>query len=307
MKDLPYEIIGARFGLACPHEAVAHGPEALRQAGLLDALGELGVKVEDGGDVLAPQREQNRTHPKLNNFQEAISFCNDLSARVMSSWRSGKRPVVIGGDHSISMATIGATSEHIREQHGDGAEIGVLWVDAHADLNTADTSPSGNIHGLPVAALLGIADEKLCQIAGPRIGKIKPENVAYIGLRDLDPVEKVRLKEMNITAFSMKEIDQLGMNEVCSRAFQTVSDGTHGFVMSYDLDVCDPALAPGVGTPVRGGLTYREAHLVMELVAEQENFLSFDFVELNPSLDSGDASCELAKALLLSAFGKTIL
>ncbi len=307
MKDLPYEIIGARFGLACPHEAVAYGPQALRQAGLLEALCELGVEVEDGGDVFAPQIKEPPAHPKLNNFQETVLFGESLSSRVKSSWKAGKRPVVLGGDHSISMATVGATSEYIREQHGEDAEIGLLWVDAHADLNTAATSPSGNIHGLPVAALLGLADEKLCQIAGPRIGKIKPENVAYIGLRDLDPAEKDRLKELNITAFSMKEIDQLGMNEVCSRAFQTVSDGTYGFVMSYDLDVCDPALAPGVGTPVRGGLTYREAHLVMELVAEQENLLTFDFVELNPSLDSGDASCELAQALLLSAFGKTIL
>ncbi|MCB0332069.1 MAG: arginase family protein, partial [Bdellovibrionales bacterium] len=149
MKDLPYEIIGARFGLACPHEAVADGPQALRAAGLIEAIRQLGIEVEDGGDVFAPQKLCQPSHPRLRNFEETVSFGNDLSARVLSSWENGKRPVVLGGDHSISMATVGATSEYVRTQHGGDAQIGLLWVDAHADLNTADTSPSGNIHGLP--------------------------------------------------------------------------------------------------------------------------------------------------------------
>lgn len=251
------EIIGACYGLACPNRDVAKGPLALRNAGLIDEIRELGITVIDGGDVSEPIEQEQNNNERMLHVPEVIELSNNLAERLKASWATGNRPVVLGGDHSIAMATVGVASEQLRKEQGEDSQLGLLWVDAHADINTAETSPFGNIHGMPLATLLRLGDERLCKIGGDRLRKILPENVAYIRLRDLDEGEKTRIREMNITAFTMKEIDPYGIGEVCRKAIECISHKTTAFYLSFDLDVCDLSLAPAVGTPVRGELTYR--------------------------------------------------
>jgi arginase len=204
------------------------------------------------------------------------------------------------------MVTISVAAEVLKERHGPDAELGVLWVDAHGDVNTAQTTPSGNLHGMPGAVLLGHGEPSLVNLCG-FAPKVKPRNHVLMGVRDLDGGEKDFIRAHGLSAFTMKDIDLWGIGEIARRAFAQVTRHTQGFVVSFDVDVCDPNLAPAVGTPVRGGFTFREAHLVMELAAEYESLLSVEVVEFNPEFDDRSLTCELAISLLESALGKSIL
>ncbi len=305
MKFSKYELFGAAYGLGATRLEAADAPAKLRALGLVDRLKSIVPSLLDGGDIAgsAPKEIGN---PKLKYLAEYLEFANRLIPKLQSSYASDHRPIIVGGDHSISIATVSAAAEHAKKHYGPDAEIGLLWVDSHADINTPQTTPSGNIHGMSVAVLLGKGEKSLVELCG-FAPKLKAHNISFVGLRDLDPPEKKILKDLGINVFTLREIDLLGFGEVTSRAIDHVTRNTVGFVTSFDLDACDPSIAPGVCTPVRGGLTYREAHLMMELAAETASLLSVEVVELNPTLDQNGVTAELAILLLESAVGKRIL
>jgi arginase len=301
-----HEVIGAAFGLGSSRTGTWKAPNSLRQHGLLERLRTVDPHIVDGGDCSGSTSTINPGDPKARFKNEIVAFGKSLFSKLRTSYQAGNLPIVIGGDHSISIATIAAASAHLKEVHGPGARLGILWVDAHADINTPETSPSGHIHGMTLAAALGLCDEELSSIGGPP-GKILTSDIIYIGLRDLDPGEREILKEHKITCFTMKDIDLLGIGPVCQRAYAQLEQNSNGFIMSFDVDVCDPVLAPGVGTPVRGGLTLRESYLVMEMAAESSKLMSAELVELNPELDTDGRTTELSINLLESVVGKRIL
>jgi arginase len=307
MDDRPFELLGAAFGAGGVSDFAARGPETLRAKGVYERIKMLGVEVHRGGDV-APDADVSATKAieGLKNYSEVKAFCDIFSERVMKCYREERRPIILGGDHSVSIASVSAASAYVRETGGEEANIGLLWIDAHADLNTRDTTPSGHIHGMAVATLIGLATTGMVDLFG-FAPKVRPENIALVGLRDVDPGERDFLRHNNIAAYSMKEIDMRGVGAITQEALDIVTDGTSGFAVSFDLDVCDPNFAPAVDTPVRGGLTLREAHLVMELVAERDNLLLLELMELNPHRDDQGETCELGISMLESALGKTIL
>lgn len=310
MSTRSFEIFGAAFGLASRHRGTAKAPEALRRRGLLQRLKQLeldlGITVTDMGDLREPEEPMPITDPKIKYVEEVLNFSNEFMTRLGESYRRGATPLVLGGDHSISISSLSAASMHLKEKHGESAKLGVLWVDAHPDINTPETSFSGNIHGMTIAHLLGHGNEAICTLGG-FAPKISPDCIVYIGLRDVDGPERQVIKDLKIPAFSMKEIDLYGIGEVCRRAFSLLEERATKFVVSFDLDVCDPMVAPGVGTPVRGGLSFRESHLIMELAAQSEQCLSIELVEYNPDIDPQDTTGEMAIGLLESALGKSIL
>jgi arginase len=309
MEPRSFDIIGAAFGIASRHPGTARAPHVLREAGLLNRLqtrGPHGIDVRDCGDVAQPEQVGSPGDPKMRYLNEVLECAEELMAALSSTYDAGRTPIVLGGDHSISIATISVAAQALRTQRGAEARLGVLWVDAHGDIHTRDTTSSGNIHGMSLAHLLGHGDRSLCELGGFS-PKIRPSDLVYIGLRDLEEAEKEVIRSLGILAFSMKEVDQLGIGEVCRRAFHHLAQKTDRFVLSFDLDVCDPNIAPGVGTPVRGGLTFRESHLIMELAAEAPQLMAIELVEYNPDIDSHGTTAELAMALLESAVGKTIL
>lgn len=306
MTQKKYMIFGAAFGLASRNRACVLGPRRMQAAGLLRRLQALNITIEDGGIIEEPTLSSQQGSDKLRHLDDVLAFSAKFVPKLESAWRAGYHPVVVGGDHSISISTISVAAAENKRRFGPDAELGLIWVDAHADINTPETTPSGNIHGMPLAVLLGYGAKELCSIGGPG-PKIKPENLVYMGLRDVDPPEREFLRKLPCHAYSMKEIDLWGIGEICRRAFAAASANTTAFVVSFDLDSCDPHLAPAVGTPVRGGLSFRESHLIMELAAEQEKFAGVEVVELIPALDAEGATCELAIGLLESALGKTIL
>jgi arginase len=307
MQERPFEILGAAFGAGGVSEFAARGPAELRSKGVFERIKALGVAVLRGEDIHGSgDFSDSEEIEGLKNYAEVKAFCDIFSKRVLKCYTEGHRPVILGGDHSVSIASISAASSFMRSTEGEDADIGLLWIDAHPDINTAQTTPSGHIHGMTVATLLGIEQTDLANLFG-YAPKIKPENIAYIGLRDVDPGEREFIKKYDIAAYSMKEIDLYGLGAVTKEAIDVVTKNTVGFSVSFDLDVCDPHFAPAVGTPVRGGLTLREAHLVMELIAEQSNILSLGLMELNPHNDREGETCELGISMLESALGKTIL
>lgn len=306
MTSRTYELIGAAFGLGATRGETAMAPSVLRQAGLFERLQLVTKDLVDCGDANGPTAAAPVADPKLRYLPEYLEFSRTLIPRLERAYKSKHIPIVVGGDHSISISSIAVASKALRESKGKKAKLGLLWVDTHPDLNTPDTTPSGNIHGMSVAVSLGRGDKALTELLG-FAPKIRPENIVYVGLRDVDPPEKVALKELGIKTFTMHDIDLLGFGEVSKRALEHVTKKSDGFVMSFDLDVCDPTIAPGVCTPIRGGLTYREAQLIMELGAAAKKLLSIEVVELNPYLDHNRITIDLAIALLESAVGKTIL
>jgi len=280
------------------------GPSALRIAGLGAALRRLGYTVAREEDIPAPAMETRSTENREARFKpEILEVCTNLSKKVKSILEANEFPLIIGGDHSIAMGTVSGVSSFYHDQN---KKIGLIWFDAHGDMNTPGTSPSGNIHGMPLSHLLGQGDEDLKNIAGFH-PKVDAKNVALIGVRDLDAGERRIIRESGIHAFTMREIDEQGMAAVAAQALEIVNDGTAGFHISFDVDGCDPTVIPGSGTLVPGGVTFREAHLLLEYCADDGNLISMEVAELNPFLDERNVSAKRALQLILSAMGKSIL
>ncbi len=297
-------LIGVPLDLGGNRRGVDMGPSAIRISGLADQLGSLGVTVTDKGDVPSPLPEiKGPGDPRKRYIRDITRVCQKLYQSALASLHEGALPIVLGGDHSLGAGSVAATATWMRSR---SQPLGLIWVDAHADINSPATSPSGNVHGMPLAALLGGEPLELARIGGPDVS-VRPEHTVLVGIRNLDDREKEIVKASGVHAFTMKDIDRLGIAGVMDRALAAASAGTGGIHVSFDLDVCDPAIAPGVGTPVKGGLDYREAHYVMEAVAESGRLVALDLVEVNPALDLRNTTAELATELAMSALGKRIL
>ena len=290
--------------LGSGRRGVDMGPSAIRIAGLQPRLTELRQRVEDEGDLDIRNVEELEVGDPRARYLAEIGRANRmLAAKVQRVMRLGHFPLVLGGDHSIAVGTVSGLAAWARSR---GRRVGVLWVDAHSDINTPETSPSGNIHGMPLAALLGLGPPALGRIGG-RFRKVEPGNVALVGIRSVDQGERTHLRRLGVQVYTMADIDRQGIHRVMAQAIANVTDGTDLVHVSFDLDAVDPSIARGVGTPVRGGLNYREAHSVMELVSEAGIMTSLEMVEVNPILDERNTSAEFAVELVQSAFGKAIL
>jgi arginase len=297
-------LLGVPMDLGSGRRGVDMGPSAIRIAGIADRLRELGHKVVDDGDVVIKNMEELKVGDERARYLGEIARASTIIARKIERiMGQGHFPLVLGGDHSIAVGTVSGIAGFGRQQ---GKKTGLLWIDAHGDINTPETSPSGNIHGMPLAALLGYGAGELTSIGG-EFPKVEPRNVALVGIRSLDAGEKKRLKETGVQVHTMADIDRQGGHRVMKQALARVTDGTDYVHVSFDLDAVDPAVAPGVGTPVKGGLDYREAHLIMEVIADAGVMTSLEIVEVNPILDQGNASAAFAVELVQSAFGKKIL
>jgi arginase len=280
------------------------GPSAFRIAGLREQLAALNRIVIDKGDVPAPIPEaKGPGDPRKRYVKDITRVCQKVYQVVLASVEEGAVPIVLGGDHSLAAGSVAAVASWLRK---DNKTLGLIWVDAHADMNTPETSDSGNVHGMPLAALLGPEPAELARIGGDTPA-VAAENTVLVGIRNLDEIEKQLVRASNVHVFTMKEIDRLGIAQVMERALAIAGEGTAGIHVSFDMDVCDPAIAPGVGTAVKGGLDYREAHVVMEMAAEYGKLTSLDLVEVNPTLDLRNTTAELGTELALSAMGKQIL
>lgn len=292
-------ILGVPMDLGQDRRGVDMGPSALRYANALRRLRKLSYDVEDLGDLSIPARKEPTEDSNPKYVEVVTSVNQELAEAVSKIMGKGRFPLIFGGDHSIAIGTIAGVAKH-------KPNLGVIWYDAHGDLNTAQTSPSGNIHGMSLAVSLGFGDERLTKIMG-FAPKVKTEHVVIIGARDLDEGEKRLIKEKGIKVFTMHEIDRMGMTYVMEEALKVVTNGTDGVHLSLDLDGLDPHDAPGVGTPVRGGISYRESHLAMEILAEANCITSAEFVEVNPILDHANTTANVAVALMGSLFGEKLL
>ncbi|MEO6223789.1 MAG: arginase, partial [Vicinamibacterales bacterium] len=280
------------------------GPSAVRIAGLGERLAALGFVVTDKGDLMTPIPETQVTRDPTKRFIKDIAkVCQRVYQQTWQSINDGALPIVIGGDHSLAAGSVGASADYAIDK---GGTVGLLWIDAHGDMNTPATTTSGNVHGMPLAALVGTEPGELSSI-GNHSPKVMAEHVVLIGIRNLDEAEKQRIRAANVHVFTMKDIDRHGIAVVMKRALKIATTGTTGLHVSFDLDACDPAIAPGVGTPVKGGLNYREAHMVMEMIADSGRMTALDLVEVNPILDSQNQTATLAAELALSALGMGIL
>jgi arginase len=297
-------VLGVPMDLGSGRRGVDMGPSAIRIAGLDGALRDLGHTVVDEGDVTIKTMEAIKVGDEHARYLGEIARASTAVCRKVSRMVSrGHFPLVLGGDHSIAVGTVSGIAAAARRE---GKKLGLLWVDAHGDINTPETSPTGNIHGMPVAALLGEGPQALTGIGG-RAPKVDPANVALVGIRSLDDGERRRLKQTGVQVQTMSDIDRHGIHRVMKKALARVTDGTDYVHVSFDLDAVDPTVAPGVGTPVKGGLDYREAHLIMEVLHDSGVMTSLEMVEVNPILDQGNASAAFAVELVQSAFGKKIL
>lgn len=306
MSFLPVsiEIVGAPVDLGAGRRGVDMGPSAIRIADLEARLEALGHKVGDCGDVDVRIPETLEVGVSSLRYKAAIlAACESLRIEVERILAAGHTPLVLGGDHSISIGSVAATSNHFDRR---SQPAGLIWFDAHGDCNTPVTTPSGNIHGMALAVSLGQGDSELVRLGG-RAPKIKPHHTVLIGVRDLDPGERGILREAGVKVFTIREVDERGMRDVVGEAIRIAGAGTAGIHLSFDMDVLDPEDAPGIGTPVPGGITYREAHLAMELLHECGTVAAVDFVEVNPVLDTRNSTASLAVELALSLFGKQIL
>ncbi len=297
-------VIGVPLDLGQSRRGVDMGPSAVRVAGLEARLEALGHTVEDGGNVAVAMPELKKEgDPAAKYLKEIAATCGKSAELVVKALEAGKIPLVLGGDHSVAAGTVSGVAEFYRRQ---SEKVGLIWLDAHSDINTPGTSPSGNVHGMPLAALVGLGPVDLGNIYdfSP---KVKPGNCVLFGVRDIDAAESENIRRSGIHVFTMRDIDERGIRPLMEEALWIVSKGTAGFHVSLDMDWVDPEDAPGVGTPVRGGATYREAHLAMEILADHGGMLSFEIVEINPVLDEKNRTADLAVELTLSAFGKKIL
>ncbi len=297
-------VIGAPLDLGTNRRGVDMGPSAIRVANLGPRLGSLGFQVEDWGNVAVEQPERAPQGPANARYLPQIAqTCRRLARTVEQAAAAGQMPLVLGGDHSVAVGTVSGVAQHFRKRK---ARIGLIWIDAHPDMNTPQTSPSGNVHGMPLACCVGMGPRPLTHIYG-YAPKVDPKNVALVGLRDVDSLEKPHVKRSGVRAFTMRDIDERGMRAVMAEAIEIAGAGTEGFHVSLDMDSVDPQEAPGVGTPVRGGLNYREAHLAMEMICDSARMVSLEVVEVNPVIDEANRTALLAVELVMSALGKRIL
>ena len=304
MASTPIHIIGVSLDLGGNRRGVDMGPSAFRIAGLGERLAALGISVVDDGDLVAPIPEvKSEGDPRKRYIREIVRVCERLYKTSLAALDHGAVPLVLGGDHSLAAGSVAATADHLRR---DGKPLGLVWIDAHGDMNTPSSSTSGNVHGMPLAALLGNEPAELARIGGFS-PKIAPEHTVLIGIRNLDDREKEIVRDSRVHVFTMKEIDRTGIASIVEQALTIAGDGTAGLHVSFDLDVCDPTIAPGVGTPVKGGLNYREAHMVMEMIADSGKLRALDLVEVNPILDDRNMTAILGAELACSALGQKIL
>lgn len=297
-------LLGVPLGYGASMAGVDIGPAALRVARITQRIARLGYSVHDLGDM---RLERPQTHPeveeKLKYVREISNACEQLAVEVEEILKAGQLPLILGGDHSIAIGSFAGVASYYKKQN---ETLGLIWFDAHADMNTPESTPSGNIHGMPLAALLGYGAPELTNVAG-FAPKLDPQLCAHVGARDVDPGEREMIKKLGIRFFTMREIDERGMKSVMDDAIKIASRGTAGYAVTFDVDVLDPGDAPGSGTLVRGGLTYREAHLAMEKISEAGGMRSLEIVEINTALDVNNKTAELGVELILSALGKTIL
>jgi arginase len=297
-------VIGVPLDLGQSRRGVDMGPSAVRVAGLEARLEALGHTVEDAGNILVAIAEQKKEgDPRAKYLKEIVATCTKHAELVLKTLEAGKIPIVLGGDHSVAVGTMAGVAEFHRRL---GQKVGLIWIDAHTDINTPETSPSGNVHGMPLAAIMGLGPAELANIVNfsPMVA---PENCVLVGVRDIDVVEKENVRKAGVEVYTMRDIDERGMRAVMEEALRIAGRGTAGYHISLDMDWIDPEDAPGVGTPVRGGATYREAHLVMEAIADHGRMTSFEIVEVNPVIDEHNRTADLAVELALSVFGKKIL
>ena len=293
-------VIGVPMDLGADRRGVDIGASAIRYAGLNDQLRSLDFEVHDLGNIFVPQPEsQPIGNTRLKYLEPIVKVAEELADTVTTALKANEFPLILGGDHSIALGSItGITRVH--------KDIGVLWIDAHADFNTEETTPSGNIHGMVLAALAGLGNSHLTDIGG-WAPKLDAQKIVIVGARDLDPGERELLRTHHVHVFTMSDIDQRGISDVMREALTIVGKASDGIHLSLDMDALDPVHAPGVGTPVRGGLTYREAHSAMELIADSGRLIGMDVVEVNPILDRENATAQLAVELVMSALGKKII
>jgi arginase len=301
----PIHIIGVPLDLGGGRRGVDMGPSAFRIAGLNDQIHAMGRAVFDKGNLPSLIPETKRPADKRKKYiRDIAKVCQKLYEISLKSLDDGALPLVLGGDHSLAAGSVAASAAWVRRTTSQ--PLGLVWVDAHGDMNTPDTTTSGNVHGMPLAALLGQEPSELAGIGG-FTPTVLPQHTVLVGIRNLDEEEKAQIRASGVHVFTMKDIDRDGIARIAERALALASDGTGAVHVSFDMDVCDPAIAPGVGTPVKGGLDYREAHMVMEMVADSRRLAALDIVEVNPTLDIRNQTAEFATELALSAFGKNIL
>ena len=303
-KQKIVRLVGVPMDLGAGRRGVDMGPSAIRIAGVAPGLRHLGFTVEDDGDVGVPAPEtRDPGSPNARYLEPIYHVCNRLRLRVRRSLEQAEIPIVLGGDHSIAIGTVSGVSEFFRNR---GQKVGLIWVDAHGDMNTPESSPTGNIHGMPLATLCGMGHPRLVEMGGfwP---KVERKNVCLIGIRDIDEVERKIVRESGIHAYTMRDVDERGMRAIMQECVGFATDGTAGFHVSFDLDGMDPRDVPGTGTPVKGGISWREANLLMEMVSDTGKMTSLEVTELNPVLDVKNQSGEVAVDVILSAFGKRIL
>jgi arginase len=297
-------IIGVPMDLGASRRGVDMGPSALRVAGLQARLKQLGRQVEDIGNISVRQPEEQHYGEKNAKYLDEIAeTCKGLAETVRKALEAELLPLVLGGDHSIAVGTMAGVAGFFHKQ---SKRVGMIWLDAHGDMNTPESSPSGNVHGMPLASIMGYGPPELTELAGVK-PMVEPRNVVLVGVRDLDSRERRLMKESGVHVFTMRDIDERGMREVMAEALKFAGDDTAGVAVSLDMDFVDPSDAPGVGTPVRGGVTYREAHLAMEMIADSRSMVSFELVEINPVIDLHNTTATLGVELVLSGLGKKIL
>jgi len=297
-------IIGVPLDLGGGRRGVDMGPSALRIAGLAERLTAMGIRVVERGDLDTPIPETRvPREPAKKYIREIARVCQRLYARVQQAHAAGAFPVVLGGDHSLAAGSVGASADFAASQ---GRDLGLIWIDAHGDMNTPATTTSGNVHGMPLSALLGPEPAELSRI-GERSPKVRADRTVIIGVRNLDDLEKAHIRESQVHLFTMKDIDRHGVAAVMEQAITLAGRDTLGVHVSFDVDACDPSIAPGVGTPVKGGLDYREAHMVMEMLADSGLLVGLDLVEVNPILDVQNQTAVLGAELISSALGRRII
>lgn len=292
-------VIGVPLDLGAGTRGVNLGVDAVRYAGLKNRLERIGYEVKDEGDIEVKREEAQTKDPNLKNLNVIVDVNQKLCEKVDEVMKKGHFPLIVGGDHSIALGTIKGVLRNV-------PNLGVIWFDAHGDINTHETTPSGNIHGMPVAALLGMGAKELTSVGGEQY-KIDKNKFVYIGCRDLDAGERAAMKALGMHVFTMHEVDNLGIKAVVDEAIRIASDGTDGIHVSFDMDVLDPSIAPGTGTKVKGGMGYREAHFSLELVAKTEKLISVEFVEVNPLLDTDNMTGKAAVALAGSLMGEWLI
>jgi arginase len=297
-------ILGVPMDLGQSRRGVDMGPSALRVAGLQARLKQLGYQVEDIGNISVKQPEEQHYGDKRAKYlNEIAETCQGLAETVEKTLSEEMMPMILGGDHSIAAGSVAGVASFFRKQ---SKRIGLIWLDAHGDVNTPETSPSGNVHGMPLASIIGYGAPELTELCKFK-PKVEPQNVAMVGIRELDTKERQLVKKSGVHVFTMREIDERGMRDVMAEALRFATDDTNGVAISLDMDFLDPTEAPGVGTPVRGGVTYREAHLALEMIADSHALVSFELVEINPVVDLHNKTAILGVELALSGLGKKIL